>query len=360
MYICIWMNIPSHHQSQFFDALNEKSDALKVYYYGKVSSNRSQMGWQTDIQLKDYEQYINVEEFQIDLNELKKYVHILPGYGHPLLIKLRNIFSKNNIKWAHWSEKATPGWKWYASYYKKFMHAHYINRYALGALAIGNHAKQDFTRWGVQAKKIEILPYSFNKMNMYAPDPEILKFKKDRKAFLFVGSLYSLKGIDLLIRAFQQEFKDNPHWCLILVGNIKEGENYQNMINEYQLQDQVLIYGVIPAKEITSAYSACDIFILPSRYDGWGMVVNEAVYCNLPIIVSSAVGASQHLVKSGKNGFIFSSENYHSLAQNMAKYKNTQLICEHSQYNAEIFKEYSSESMSNHLINILKTWINQK
>lgn len=358
MRICIWMNIPSHHQSQFFDALNEKVDDLQVYYYGKISLNRSQMGWEKDIQLKDYEKYINPEEFEIDLEQLRNYVHILPGYGHPLLLKLRNIFSKNNIKWVHWSEKATPGWKWYASYCKKFIHALYINHYALGALAIGNHAKHDFIRWGVQTKKIEILPYSFNNMNMYAADSEILKFKKNRKAFLFVGSLYSLKGIDLLIKAFHQEFKNNPNWCLILVGNVKDGEDYQKMINNYQLQDQILIRGVIPAKEITSAYSACDIFVLPSRYDGWGMVVNEAVYCNLPIILSSAVGASQHLVHIGKNGFIFSSENHISLAKYMSKYKNIQLICEHSQYNAEIFKQYSSESMSNHLINILKTWMN--
>lgn len=360
MNLIVWMNIPSHHQSQFFDALNKICTNFAVHYYGKALSNRSEMGWDSNVQLKSYEKYIDVESYQINLKELKDYIHILPGYGHPLLIKLRQSFSKNNIKWVHWSEKATPGWKWYASYYKKFLHAYYVNNYAFGALAIGNHARNDFIRWGIKPEKIGILPYSFNTMNIFPPDEEILKFKKGRKAFLFVGSLYALKGIDLLLKAFHQEFKDNKDWCMILVGNIKDGSDYQKVINDYHLNDQVLIRGVIPASQITSAYSACDIFVLPSRYDGWGMVVNEAVYCNLPVIASDAVGASEHLVQSEKNGFIFKSGSSDSLAEQMVKYKNFQIISEHGKYNSEIFSKYSSDSLSKHLVDILKTWMSKK
>ena len=360
MNLIVWMNIPSHHQSQFFEALNKVCTNFKVYYYGKVPSNRSEMGWESNIELKNYENYIDSDNYKIDLSDLKDYIHILPGYGHLLLLKLRNEFSKNNIKWVHWSEKATPGWKWYASYYKKFIHAHYVNKYALGALAIGNHAKNDFIGWGIKAEKIEILPYSFNTLNIFPADDDILKFKKSRKSFLFVGSLYSLKGVDLLLKAFYQKFKDNKDWCLILVGNIKDDTDYKKVIDDYGLSDQVLIRGVIPAHQITSAYMACDIFVLPSRYDGWGMVVNEAVYCNLPVIVSDAVGASEHLVHSGKNGFIFKSNDLDSLAEQMVKYKNSQLISEHKKHNSEIFSKYSSDALSQCLIDILESWMNKK
>lgn len=360
MNILIWMNIPSHHQSQFFDTLNNVCSNFIVHYYGKVLSNRSDMGWDSNVQLKDYEKYIDVENYQINFEELKDYIHILPGYGHPLLIELRNFFSKNNIKWVHWSEKATPGWKWYISYYRKMIHAYYINKYALGALAIGNHAKNDFIRWGVKRKKIEILPYSFNSMSVFSPDKVILKFKKNRRAFLFVGSLYYLKGIDLLLDAFNKEFKDSKDWCLILVGNIKDNKDYNKIIAKYELGDQVLIRGVISAREISSAYFASDVFILPSRYDGWGMVVNEAVYCNLPVIVSDAVGASEHLVESEKNGFIFKSGSVDSLAKQMRQYKDLSLIDKHKRYNIEIFDKYSSNSLSKHLIKTLKYWMSQK
>lgn len=356
MELIIWMNQPSHHQAQFFDSLNEKFDEFCVNYYGNVPSSRAEMGWSTDIQLKGYEQYINPENLEIDLLELKKYIHILPGYGHPFLIKLRNIFSKNNIKWVHWSEKASTGWKWYASYYKKTIHAYYINKYALGALAIGDHAKNDFIKWGIHKNKIEILPYSFNDLQDYVPDKQILDFKKGRKLFLFVGRLSFLKGTDLLIKAFYEKFYKNPEWCLVLVGNQKDKTNYQDLIDQLGLTDQIFIRGVIPAHKISSAYKSCDVFILPSRYDGWGMVVNEALYCNKPIIVSDAVGASTHLIKDDQNGYIFKSADFVDLSNKMSKYKNEDLLLKHSSHSSAIFEKYSSETLAMNLVEILQKW----
>lgn len=359
MKILVWMNQPSHHQAQFFDSLNENFNEFRVNYYSNVPLNRAEMGWSKDIQLKGYEQYINPENFKIDLLELKNYIHILPGYGHPFLIKLRNIFSKNNIKWVHWSEKASTGWKWYASYYKKSIHAYYVNKYALGALAIGDHAKNDFIKWGIHKNKIEILPYSFNDLQDYPPDKQILDFKKGRKVFLFVGRLSFLKGTDLLIKAFHEKFYKNPEWCLVLVGNQKDKTNYQDLIDQLSLTDQILLRGVIPAQKISSAYKACDIFILPSRYDGWGMVVNEALYYNKPIIVSNAVGASGHLVKNSHNGFIFRVNDVHDLSEKMSEYKNEDLILQHSSHSEAIFENYNSDTLAINLVKILKKWLDE-
>lgn len=355
MKLVIWMNQPSHHQAQFFDELNEKCEYFQVYYYDKIPSTRSEMGWNKDFQIKSYEKYINHQEFKINLDELKKYIHILPGYGHPLLLKLRNEFSKNGIKWIHWSEKASQGWKWYISYPRKFLHSYYVNKYALGALAIGEHAKKDFIKWGINENKIEILPYSFNTMEKVKPDSEIIKFKANRKAFLFVGRLYPLKGIDLLIKAFTQTYKDHPEWCLILVGNEKEGYNYRKLVSDLGIESQVLFRGVIPVQDISSAYYACEIFVLPSRYDGWGMVVNEAICCGLPVIVSDAVGASTHLATKD-NGLIFKSADVIELANHMKAYENYELIISHGVNSKKVFASFTSTFFSEKLINVINMW----
>lgn len=360
MNICIWMNISSHHQSQFFDALNNVCTEFQVYYYGKFPVSRSVMGWKSDIQLKNYEAYIEPENFELNFLDLKDYVHILPGYGHPLLIKLRKDFSKNNIRWVHWSEKSRTGIYWYLSFFKKNLHARYINKFALGALAIGSQAKSDFINWGVKEEKIEILPYSFNSLNFKLPDQEILSFKKNRFAFLFVGALCKRKGVDILLEAFSNKFKGNTQWCLILVGNKSKDFNCEEIVYKLGIQGQVFFRGVISSTDIMCAYSAADVFILPSRHDGWGMVVNEAVYCNLPVIVSDAVGASEHLVQDSENGFVFKSNDPDSLAQKMVKYKDTQLISEHKKHNSEIFSKYSSDSLSQRLIDILESWMSKK
>ncbi|WP_180160174.1 glycosyltransferase family 4 protein [Acinetobacter sp. YH12054] len=358
MNLIIWMNQPSHHQSQFFDCLDNQFHGFKVFYYGTVSENRKEMGWDSDILLKSYEQYFDAENQNIDLDFMKNYIHIIPGYGNPLLLKLRKLFSKNNVKWIHWSEKASQGWKWYASYPKKKLHAYYINKHALGALAIGEHAKQDFIKWGVDEEKIDLLPYSFNTIKVNNPDKEIVEFKKDRKAFLFVGSLYPTKGIDLLLTAFAKKFKNHPDWCLVLVGNQRSGYNYKDLSIKLGIDKQVLFRGVIPAIDIHSAYSACDVFVLPSRYDGWGMVVNEALYCSLPVIASNAVGASLHLITSD-NGYIFSSGDSNELAEYMGKYQDKKLLNLHSKNSKKQFELFNSDVFSKKLFDIIKRWDNQ-
>lgn len=355
--LIVWMNQPSHHQSQFFDCLYNQFHDFKVFYYGTVSDNRKEMGWDSDILLKSYEQYFDAENQNIDLDVMKNYIHIIPGYGNPLLLKLRKLFSKNSVKWIHWSEKASQGWKWYASYPRKLMHAYYINKYALGALAIGEHAKQDFIKWGVDVEKIDLLPYSFNTIKVNNPDKEIVEFKKDRKAFLFVGSLYPTKGIDLLLTAFAEKFKKDPNWCLVLVGNERSGYNYKDLSIKLGIDKQVFFRGVIPAIDIHSAYSACDVFVLPSRYDGWGMVVNEALYCSLPVIASNAVGASLHLVTSD-NGYVFSSGDSNELAEYMGKYQDKKLLNLHSKNSKKQFELFNSDVFSKKLFDIIKRWDN--
>lgn len=353
--LIVWMNQPSHHQSQFFKALNNKFEYFKVYYYGTVSQDRQEMGWTTDIVLNDYEEYIDCNNYDLDLEVMKNYIHIIPGYGHPLLLKLRKFFSENGIKWIHWSEKSSQGWKWYISYPRKFLHAYYVNKYALGALAIGEHAKKDFIKWGINEDKIEILSYSFNTMEEIEPDSEIIKFKANRKAFLFVGSLYPLKGIDLLIKAFAEKYNNNPDWCLVLVGNEKNGFNYRQLIASLGIEKQVMFRGVIPAKDIYSAYSASDVFVLPSRYDGWGMVVNEAIYCGLPVIASDAVGASAHLV-TPENGYIFQSNKFIDLANCMKQYQDDILLKYHSKNSKKVFDLFKSDLFAEKLLKIISGW----
>jgi len=74
--------------------------------------------------------------------------------------------------------------------------------------------------------------------------------------------------------------------------------------------------GFVPHSRLSQEYLTSDVLVLPSRFDGFGMVVTEAMACGLPVIVSSAVGAAD-LVEHGRNGWIFQSENSQQLAEMM-------------------------------------------
>ena len=75
-------------------------------------------------------------------------------------------------------------------------------------------------------------------------------------------------------------------------------------------------------------FSQADVFVLPSRYDGWGVVVNQALGAGLPIIASDQVGAARDLVRENENGFRFPAGNTSALGETMRRFINTPSLCE--------------------------------
>ena len=104
--LCIWMNMPSHHQRGFLDAICASGVDLQVFYYGQLSQYRKDMGWGAD-QLQSWEQYIDREAITPTLlSGFHDHVHIVPGYRDPSLRKLIRLLVRNRYRWLHWSEPA--------------------------------------------------------------------------------------------------------------------------------------------------------------------------------------------------------------------------------------------------------------
>lgn len=136
---------------------------------------------------------------------------------------------------------------------------------------------------------------------------------KDTVDILFSGQMIARKGVDLLITAFAQVAHAHPKLRLLLLGNGPERERFAAMVPE-GLSSRVLFLGHREPAELPSVFAAAEIFCLPSRHDGWGVVVNEALGAGLPIVVSDAVGAGRDLVVHGRNGFVFPSGDVPAMA----------------------------------------------
>jgi glycosyltransferase involved in cell wall biosynthesis len=78
--------------------------------------------------------------------------------------------------------------------------------------------------------------------------------------------------------------------------------------------DSVRFLGFRNQSELPALYDLCDVFVLPSEREPWGLVVNEAMNAGKPVIVSDRVGASADLVDDGVNGFIFPARDTAALA----------------------------------------------
>lgn len=134
--------------------------------------------------------------------------------------------------------------------------------------------------------------------------------KGTSKKFLAIGRFSHLhKGFDLLIQAFRLFAEKNKEWTLDVVGEGVEEELYRKMISEYELQDRITIHPF--TNHIQSYYSDAQVYVLSSRWEGFGLVLVEAMAHGLPV-VSSNLPTSKEIM--GDFGLYFENGNIEELA----------------------------------------------
>ena len=137
------------------------------------------------------------------------------------------------------------------------------------------------------------------------------------KKFLAVGRMSPKhKGFDILIKAFSLFAKENKDWTLDIVGEGPERNKLQNLIDNNNLQKRITIHPF--TSDIQSYYSAASVYVLSSRWEGFPLVIMEALAHGLPIIASDIPVCKEFL---GDNEFcsFFESENVQSLCYALQK-----------------------------------------
>lgn len=137
----------------------------------------------------------------------------------------------------------------------------------------------------------------------------------DSKRFLAVGRFsHRHKGFDLLIEAFNIYAKDNKEWTLDIVGEGVEEPLYRKMIADYKLEERITLHPF--TNNIQEYYSKAQVYVLSSRWEGFGLVLVEAMAHGLPI-VSSDLPTSKEIM--GDFGMYFTNGNVNELAEQLHK-----------------------------------------
>lgn len=169
-------------------------------------------------------------------------------------------------------------------YYKYFMPI--ILKNAKKVIAISESTKKDLINfYNLDEKKIKVIYNGFDKNHFsYKSDAkEYIYNKYNIQKYIFtVGSSYPHKNIDKLIEAFIQ--MNNKDLVLVITGEI--GEYQKKMIEKYNVQN-IFFIGFIDFKDLPYFYSAAEIMIYPSLYEGFGFPPLEAMSCNCPVIASN-------------------------------------------------------------------------
>jgi glycosyltransferase involved in cell wall biosynthesis len=362
MKLVFWKEFPSHHESFFFESLRLNGVDLYVFYFQTLPAVRLNLGWEKKDQLPEKEQFVHdIASIEKILNQTRDYIHIIPTYISSIfIITLLKAIIKHRMSWAILAEHSHPGMRTQVVNSFKCFLGVLINRYGLGALARSILAEKEFLSWGVSHSKIAVFPYTVPAVAENGPIDEVCqKFCNGRMAFVFLGSLNKRKAVDILLRA-SANIKDifrEKGWVLLLVGNDTSNGHYKKLSDKLGVSDACLFRGPVSPQNVPNQIRAAHVLILPSRHDGWGVVVNEAASAGKAIIISEKVGAAYHLLENGYNGFRIKAGDSHSLEKAMLSYMfNPDLALTHGENSKSIFNNFTPELYAMKLISILRSF----
>ena len=150
--------------------------------------------------------------------------------------------------------------------------------------------KEDQIRQGFYSADTEYFSLLYNAINEE-------KRKSFPKRFIYVGRYYDFKGISDLWNAFEELQNENPNewelWCLG-TGSV-----------EPVIHPKIKHFGFIQPQDLLEYVKNTGVFVMPSLFEPWGVVLHEFAVMGFPLVVSDRVGASEIFVKDKVNGFLF-------------------------------------------------------
>ena len=175
-------------------------------------------------------------------------------------------------------------------------------------LSIGSDNKEYYLSHGVEEKKIFHTPYAvdneFFRKKTSEPEQNKVTKPKQKSIILFASKFIARKHPVMLIDAFNdlpEDIKQNTQ--LWLIGNGKEKERIQQRILNYNLSDSVKLLGFKNQGELSWYFYQCDVFVLPSEKEPFGLIINEVMNQAKAIITTNEVGAARDLVDHD-NGWV--------------------------------------------------------
>jgi glycosyltransferase involved in cell wall biosynthesis len=184
-----------------------------------------------------------------------------------------------------------------------------ILRNAAGVLVTGSLVRASMVARGADPRRIEMFANTvdvdaFERRSIELAERraelrEDLGIREGDVAVVCVARLITDKALDVLVRGAAEA---GPPIVPVLVGDGPEREHLEALAAE--LGVGVIFTGAVEWERIVETYVASDVFALVSRHEPWGVVVNEAAACGLPLLLSDHVGAAHDLLRASENGLL--------------------------------------------------------
>jgi glycosyltransferase involved in cell wall biosynthesis len=151
-----------------------------------------------------------------------------------------------------------------------------------------------------------------------------------------IGTLSRLrheKGIDVLIQAFSQVHKIYPSAQLLLVGDGPQRREYETLVKQLKLEQQVVFFGAADWETAMQLMSLMVVVVVPSRFEGFGLTAAEAMAMGKPVVASDTFGLKE-LINHEQTGLLFENENDSELGEQILLFLKDQNLSEQCGQNA--------------------------
>ncbi len=325
-----WNNIPAPY---IVDRLNAVADrghiALEAWFSSRTHAERNWVVDETSWRFPHrYLPSVNLGPYRIAVP-----VPLLASCTPNLLVSLyadpsfaigTRLARGRNVRTAFWAEMTFDAWiqrrAWKEIVKRKLFSD------VDGVIVGGEDGRSYALRYGTHSDRIHYVGQSID-VKLFSQGSELSASERhmlrDRLGlsggvvFLYVGRLWRGKGLDTLLDAFAVlRAGSGVPVRLLIVGTGEEAERLQSRCVQEGL-DGVVFLGYWP--DLPKVYACADVFVFPSLGDPYGLVIDEAMACSLPVISTSSVGEVAQRIDDGVNGFIVPPGNSASLLNRMEK-----------------------------------------
>ena len=298
MKIFVLTDSPSPYQVELFNEIETQGNCeLKVGYLRSRDPNRQ---WTPP---KIQHDSIHLDRGMGQAREAAREADLVVFnyYFHPHATELIGERAAHGGPWCFWGER--PGFRQTAW---AFLGGRLLRRWKLARLhdscvpiwGIGKFAVDEYRREFGSRRSYFNLPY-FSDLERFENAGAA---RRSERVFLFCGSLIARKGVDLVARAFLQLAGEFGDVRLRIAG---DGELRSMLMQTLRpVSERVEFTGFTNWDELPELYASADVLCVPSRYDGWGLVVPEGLASGLPVIATDRMGASLEFVQTGVNGWL--------------------------------------------------------
>lgn len=370
--LTFYTNIPSPYNLDLFEALANDFD-LTVVYYSKLENGRQ---WKIDTEHPNYcskvleNNWIGrfIQKFKSEFHFSSGILRLAISDDSTFVILGGNYFSPNTYivlllskvkrKKIFWfGEKLLPKSSFIKTKIKRLLLLPLFNS-CYGILCVGQAAIKSYQDFGYKGNCYNI-PYSIKSSNFDVKALDKTKLEDIKQALnpenklviLTSGSLIHRKGIDIAIQSYlnlPSAIKSKTMLWIAGDGPLRA---------ELEVMDDksgdIRFLGFLDSKDLPYYFNLSSVFLFCSRYDGWAVVINEALSAQLPVVVSDQVTAAE-LITDNINGFVCESDNVAAFTQSLEKIlMGSDLRLEMSNNNYQLSQQWNSEAIASKVSKIL-------